>query len=129
MTTTPLHVLYVDDDADIRTIVEMALGLDPGIDLRVARSGKHALEIVGGGEWRPDVVVLDVMMPAMDGPTTMSAMRSVEGLETIPILFMTARARDADLAEYHRMGAAGTIKKPFDPLQLATEVRALAGPR
>jgi CheY-like chemotaxis protein len=124
-----LHLLYVDDDADIRTIVEMALGLDPGIQLRVAPSGTHALDIIDRGDWRPDVVVLDVMMPGMDGPATLAAIRLRAQMADTPILFMTARARDTDLAEYRRLGAVGTILKPFDPLQLATEIRALATPR
>lgn len=121
---TPLKLLYVDDDSDIRTIVEMALTLDPGIEARTAPSGRDAIAIVAGG-WHPDVFVLDVMMPDMDGPATLRALRELPGMGTTPALFMTAKARDADIAGYRTEGAAGVIRKPFDPLMLATEIRTL----
>lgn len=122
---TRLKILYVDDDDDIRTIVEMALGLDPLIAARVAQSGTEALEIAGGHDWTPDVMVLDVMMPGMDGIATLQALRKIAGLETTPALFMTAKGREADIERYRAEGAVGVILKPFDPLQLAKEIRTL----
>lgn len=120
-----LNILYVDDDDDIRTIVELALGLDPLIAARVAQSGAEALDIAGADDWKPDVLVLDVMMPGMDGIQTLRALRRIAGLETIPALFMTAKGREADIERYRAEGALGVILKPFDPLQLAKEVRTL----
>jgi two-component system, OmpR family, response regulator len=122
---TSLELLYVDDDDDIRTIVEMALGLDPLMTVRTAASGAAALALVEAEGWRPDVMVLDVMMPGMNGIETLRALRAIEGLATVPALFMTAKGREADIHVYRAEGAAGVILKPFDPLQLATEIRTL----
>ncbi|QDZ08261.1 response regulator [Sphingomonas panacisoli] len=123
--TGPLKLLYVDDDRDIRTIVEMALSLDPTIDVRTAISGQEAVAFAATTDWRPDVLVLDIMMPGMDGLATLRALRELPGLGATPALFITAKARDADIARYRDEGAAGVILKPFDPLQLATEIRTL----
>lgn len=123
--TRPLKLLYVDDDTDIRTIVEMALALDPAIEARTAKSGPEAIALISAVDWRPDVFVLDVMMPEMDGITTLHALRALPGMDDTPALFMTAKARDADIARYREEGAVGVILKPFDPLQLATEIRTL----
>jgi len=125
----PLKLLCVDDDPDIRTIAVMALELDSGIAVRAVPSGAAALTILRGDSWRPDAVLLDVMMPAMDGPATLSAIRALGGYDDLPVIFMTARARDSDLASYRRQGAMGIIVKPFDPLHLAEDVRALVESR
>lgn len=122
---TALKLLYVDDDPDIRTIVEMALALDPKIEARTVKSGRDAIALVTTSGWRPEVFVLDVMMPEMDGIATLRALRALPGMETTPALLMTAKAHDADIARYREEGAAGVILKPFDPLQLATEIRTL----
>ena len=122
-----LRILYVDDDQDIRHIVKLSLALDPAIELRVCADGPQALEAVEADDWRPDLVMLDVMMPRMDGPTLMMALRAVTGFATTPFIFVTARARAADVQNYHAAGAVGVILKPFNPLTLAADVRALTG--
>jgi CheY-like chemotaxis protein len=122
--TSPLSVLYVDDDADIRTIVELALALDPAITARTAPSGKAAIAALATTDWTPDVIVLDVMMPDMTGPETLAALRRNPRLAETPVLFMTARGRDTDIAGYRALGAAGVILKPFDPLHLPAQLRA-----
>ena len=119
---TSLAVLFVDDDADIRTIVTLALSLDPAMALTTAGSGAEALELVRSG-LSPDVVLLDVMMPEMSGPALMT--RLSDQAARLPVIFMTANAREADLASYRALGAAGVIVKPFDPLTLAREIRTL----
>ena len=119
---TPLRVLYVDDDPDIRHIVSLSLSLDPLIEARLAGSGEEALALLQE-RYRPDVAVLDVMMPGMDGLTLLDRMRANAATASIPVLFMTARARDADVAVYLDRGAAGVIVKPFDPLSLAEAIR------
>lgn len=121
---TPLSVLYVDDDEDIRTIVRMALSLDPGLNLTEAASGKEALALIAAG-LRPDVAVLDVMMPGMHGPVVMQRLHADPETAALPVIVMTAKARAADLAFYREAGAIGVIAKPFDPLQLAGQVRTL----
>jgi two-component system, OmpR family, response regulator len=119
-----LHILYVDDDADIRTIVEMSLSLDPGIKLTVCGSGFEALALVDA-ELRPDVAVLDLMMPGMDGLELLDALRAREGLAHLPVIFITARGRQRDLDMLTERGALGIIVKPFDPMGLAQQVRSL----
>jgi CheY-like chemotaxis protein len=123
MTTTNLRVLYVDDDDDIRAIVEMALALDESIDLRLAGSGEEAIELVRSAGWRPDVVILDVMMPGLSGPATL---QRIEAITTVSAIFMTAHVRSCDLSGFRRHAVVGVITKPFDPLQLAYEIRMLA---
>lgn len=120
---TRLALLYVDDDADIRTVVSMALGLDPGITLQAAGSGAEVLTVLAAG-YRPDAVVLDVMMPGMDGPALLERLRAWPATARVPVIFMTARGRQADIDFYTARGAAGVIVKPFDPLTLAAQVRA-----
>ena len=118
-----MRVLYVDDEDDIREIAELSLGLDPEFEVRSAASGVIALEIMA--DWRPDVVLLDVMMPQMDGPATLAAMRDREATAGIPVVFVTARAQRTEIQGFATLDAAGVIAKPFDPMMLASEVRAL----
>lgn len=125
--TAPLSLLYVDDDVDIGTIVQMALRLDPTISFRTAASGAEALRIVRDTEWLPDVIVLDVIMPDMGGLELLSLLRVRPHLRDLPVVFMTAKGRDADLATYKKIGAQGIILKPFDPLGLAVRLRAILG--
>ncbi|BBF68040.1 response regulator [Sphingomonas bisphenolicum] len=122
-----LRILYVDDDKDIRHIVKLSLALDPLIELRLCADGAEALEVAATGAWRSDLVMLDVMMPRMDGPTLMVALRELAGFADIPFVFVTARAREADVQSYHAAGARGVILKPFNPLTLAGSVRTLVG--
>ena len=120
---TDLAVLYVDDDKDIRHIVNLSLSFDPHMKCRVAGSAAEALEMLDSG-WTPDVAVLDVMMPMMDGPTLLQHIRARPRTADLPILFLTARGRPADIAGYYALGATGVIIKPFDPVRLASDIRA-----
>jgi len=120
----PLAILCIDDDPDIRTIAAMALALDPAIAVRGAASGADAIALLREEAWRPDAIMLDVTMPGMDGPATLAAIRAL-GLDEVPVIFMTARARKTDLDSYDLLGADGVIVKPFDPLSLADDVRSL----
>lgn len=118
-----LQVIYVDDEPDIRTIVEMALGLDPDIDLRIAESGRQALAMLDTG-WVPDIALLDLMMPEMSGKDLLGHIRARPEFAQLPVVFVTASARQDDVDRYRREGADGVIIKPFDPLALAQTVRA-----
>jgi two-component system, OmpR family, response regulator len=73
----------------------------------------------------PDVILLDAMMPDMNGQTTLAEIRKLPGYSAVPVIFMTARARQADVDAYRQAGAVGVIVKPFDPLTLARQVRGL----
>jgi len=124
-----LRVFYVDDDDDIRLIASMALRIDPGIEVRAVSSGQDALALLDQGKWRPDVILLDVMMPGMDGFGLQHALRERNEVKGVTTIFMTARASRAGLEEYTASGADGVILKPFDPVQLAAEVRRIAASR
>ena len=118
-----IEILYVDDDDDIRTIVELSLGMDPDIRLETFASALPALERLKS--WSPDAVLLDVMMPDMDGPTLLALFRQQSADTDTPVIFMTAKGRDADISYYRALGAVGVILKPFDPLHLAREIRTI----
>jgi diguanylate cyclase (GGDEF)-like protein len=115
-------LLYVDDDADIREIVEMSLSLDG--DLRVLSSDGGERALVKMRVEKPDLVVLDVMMPIMDGPTMLKRMRAEPDLRHIPVIFMTAKSNPEETARL-REAAIGVIAKPFDPMALGGQVKAL----
>lgn len=117
-----ITVLYVEDEADIRSVTEFALE-DEGFELMPCSSGKEALEKVA--TMTPDLILLDVMMPGMDGPTTLKTLRELPHLVATPAIFMTAKVQPAEVAEYKALGALGVISKPFDPMQLADEIRSL----
>ncbi|RYG13647.1 MAG: response regulator [Caulobacteraceae bacterium] len=119
-----LNLLHVDDEPDIREVAAFALELDPDISLTSASSGEQALEMLQGG-LRPDVILLDVMMPRLDGPGTLARLRELPGLETTPVIFMTARVQASECDQYIAMGAIGVITKPFDPMTLAGQVNDL----
>ena len=116
-------VLYVDDEPDIRQVVELALGLVDGLTVHTCDSGERALEKLP--ELKPDLVLLDVMMPGTDGPTTLGRMRANPALASIPVVFMTAKAMPQEVARFRQLGSAGVIAKPFDPMGLPGEVDGL----
>ena len=118
-----MRVLYVDDEPEIREIAEIALSLDPDFEVRTAGSGAAALDIMA--EWKPDVVLLDVMMPKMDGPELLGKIRTLDDLSSLPVIFVTARAQRSELQTFHTLDSAGVIAKPFDPMTLALEVRKI----
>lgn len=120
----PLRILCVDDDPDIRTITAMALGLDSGMTVRSAGSAAEMMAILGEEGRCPDAILLDVMMPDTDGLGALARIRA-HGCTDVPVIFMTARARQADIDTYLAAGAVGVIVKPFDPLGLAAELRRL----
>ncbi|MFN3877336.1 MAG: response regulator [Brevundimonas sp.] len=120
----PITLMHVDDEPDIREVAAMALELDPEISLTSMASGEAALEQLSAGA-RPDVILLDVMMPQMDGPGVLSALRRMEGLAETPVIFMTARAQSGEIDRFKTLGAIGVITKPFDPMTLASQVRDL----
>lgn len=115
------RILYVDDEADLREVAQMSLELDPDLEVRTCSNGVDAIEFVR--TWDPDLVLLDMMMPGMDGETTFRRIRQAAGTDAPPIAFITARASENDRAKFMELGAAGVIAKPFDPMTLAIEAR------
>jgi CheY-like chemotaxis protein len=115
------RVLHVDDEPDIREVVAMALDLDRAFAVKGCSSGGEAL--LAAAEWSPNLILLDVMMPGMDGPMTLARLRRSPKTATIPIVFMTARAQSREIEHFVSLGAEGVIPKPFDPMTLAACVR------
>jgi CheY-like chemotaxis protein len=124
MPDRPLNrICYVEDDEDIQRIVRLSL----------ERVGKMTVEVVGDPtkaieamtEFRPDLVMLDWMMPAMDGPALFRQMKLRPETQALPVVFITAKAAHRDLEELMKMGAAGTISKPFNPKDLPGQLRAI----
>jgi CheY-like chemotaxis protein len=121
----PLLVLYVDDDEDLRDVATYALRLDESMTVRVAASGAAALALIDSEAVRPDVILLDVMMPGMDGPAVLEALRTRPGFSATPVIFVTARAHASEKSGYLKSTVAGLITKPFDPVTLAGDVRRI----
>jgi len=116
-------ILYVEDEPDIQTVAKLALESVGGFDLLVCASGVEALE--KARDFAPDVILLDVMMPGMDGPDTLQALRKVDGLAETPAIFLTAKAMPSEIERYKGLGALDVIAKPFDPMALADQVRGI----
>jgi two-component system OmpR family response regulator len=116
------RILVVEDDPDTQVIVSFALGRGSFV-IEVCGTGAEALEKAPAFE--PDLVLLDVMLPFMDGPSILREMRRRSSLASVPVIFMTARAQPEDVAEYRSLGSLDVIAKPFDPMTLAENVRAI----
>jgi len=125
MNPQPLNILHVEDDADIRLVAGMAMALDPAMTVTSVESGGAALRMLTEGAFRPDLLLLDVMMPDMDGMRLVAEARRLPGMEAVPAIFLTARTRPGDIALYRAAGSLGLIIKPFDPVTLAQQIRAL----
>ncbi|HYU41701.1 MAG TPA: response regulator [Vicinamibacteria bacterium] len=120
-----MKVLIVDDEPDIRRIAKLGLSRVGGMEVVEAANGAEAL--VRAKEDKPDAVLLDVMMPGLDGPSTLARLREDPATSGIPVVFLTAKAIAAELERLKVLGAAGVLTKPFDPMTLARELRAVLG--
>jgi len=118
-------VLLVDDDPDIRKIVEVALRAVAGWDVLLAASGPEAIALAE--QHAPDVILLDVMMPSMDGPATLARLKQNPTTAGIDVVFMTAKVQKAEIERLESLGARGVIRKPFDPLLLSRDLRRCVG--
>jgi CheY-like chemotaxis protein len=124
MNATALRtVLYVDDEPDIRAIVQIALGLSKDLTIHTGESGAQGLQLAR--ELHPDVLLLDVMMPGLDGPGTLHKLRADPTIAHIPVIFVTAKAMPREIAQFRELGAVGVIAKPFDPMQLVQQLQSL----
>jgi len=123
MHATLNRLLYVDDDPDIQIIASMALVEIGGLDLRMCSSGREALACYA--DFAPQLLLLDVMMPGMDGPATLEALRRSPGWAATPAVFVTAKVRNQERQRYLDLGAVEVIPKPFDPMTLADQLRTV----
>jgi two-component system OmpR family response regulator len=117
------RLLYVDDDPTLTLLTRISLERVGGFTVKTCASGPEALAEVKA--FAPDLILLDVMMPVMDGPATLQALRRLPSLADIPVIFMTAKVQDDELARYRELGAADVIGKPYDPVKLPDLVRAI----
>ena len=117
------RILYVEDDPDIQTVAKLALEMLGGYTLKICSSGSEAIESIGAFE--PQLILLDVMMPGMDGPTTLGCLRELPQFANTPVIFMTAKVQPNEVAGYKALGAIDVIPKPFDPMILAGQVQAI----
>ena len=116
-------ILYVEDEPDIRTVAQLALETVGGFTVKVCGNGEEALQ--AGPTFKPDLLLLDVMMPGMDGPTTLAALRKDPSMKNTPVIFMTAKVQPSEIQHYRDMGALDVIAKPFNPMTLAEQVRSI----
>lgn len=123
MTHKLLNVLCVDDDPDVNLVAQLCMESEGGFSVTTANSGKEALKILENTI--PSAILLDVMMPEMDGFSTLKALRQNRSLDDVPVIFMTARAISHEMDEYLALGANGALSKPFDPMTLSAQVAEL----
>lgn len=117
------RILYVEDEPDIQEVARLALEMVGGFEVEVCGSGQDA--VVRAPEYRPDLILLDVMMPEMDGPTTLAALRRIPELRETPVIFMTAKVQVHEVAHYKELGALDVVAKPFDPMTLSATVAGI----
>lgn len=115
------RILYVEDEPDIQAVAKIALETVGGFELKICSTGQEA--IAAGPDFAPDLLLLDVMMPGMDGPTALAELRRLPGLGEIPAIFMTAKVQPQEIEHFKSLGAMEVIAKPFDPMALAEMLR------
>jgi len=115
------RIIYVDDEADVREIAALALEFDPDFEVMTCDSGEAALELAA--RWHPHLMLLDYMMPNLDGPGTLIRLRQTPDGAHFPVAFVTARLQSQDVARMIALGAAGVVPKPFDVMTFAATAR------
>jgi CheY-like chemotaxis protein len=120
----PLNrILLVEDDPDIQTVTSMALGSFGGYTVHVCGSAREAID--SAASFLPDLILLDVMMPGMDGLDTLKALREIPATATTPVIFLTARVQPADVALYSELDSLAVIRKPFEPSALVETIHGI----
>jgi CheY-like chemotaxis protein len=119
------RILIIDDEDDIRQVAAMSLETVAGWDVVTASSGTQG--ICRAQDEQPDAILLDVMMPGMDGPTTFQEIRKNPGTAGIPVILLTAKVQGPDQKRFANLGVSGVLFKPFDPLTLAAQMSEALG--
>lgn len=117
-------ILYVEDEEDIVAIAQVALEDIGGFTVKYCASWKDVLNAVSE-KFQPDMILLDVMVPGMDGPTILAELRKRPGFEKIPAIFMTAKVQSDEIEKYKQMGVVDIITKPFDPMKLSDKLNQI----
>lgn len=116
-------ILMVEDEPDIQTVAKLSLESIGGFNVEVCSSGQEAIDRAPG--INPDLILLDVMMPGMDGPTTLVELKKMPELSSTPVVFMTAKVQPQEIQQYKEYGAIDVIPKPFDPMSLADNLNKI----
>jgi len=119
------RVLVIDDEDDIREVAQLALEAVAGWEVFGASSGAEGLRIAA--ERVPDAILLDVMMPEMDGPSTFRALRAQPATAEIPVILLTAKVQASDRTRFQDLGVSGVLTKPFDPMELSRQIEEVLG--
>ena len=120
------RVLYVEDEPDIQAVARVALEAVGGFEVQIYNSGNDAMDHLDAIKaFNPDVILLDVMMPGMDGPSTLAALRKEDRFSQTPVIFMTAKVQPHEVADFKAMGALDVIPKPFDPMSLSECIKKI----
>lgn len=117
------RILMVDDEPDIRIVAHLSLTAVGGFSVELCSSGQEAIQKAEA--FAPDLILLDVMMPGMDGPTTLGKLRGLPALEHTPVIFMTAKVQPQEVARLKATGALDVLAKPFDPMTLPDSLRRI----
>jgi len=123
MPTSLEKILYVEDEKDIQTIAEIALKDIGGFTVKLCDSGREAIEKIA--EFTPDLILLDVMMPDMDGPDTLRELRKIPAFSQTPAIFMTAKVLPDEVSALRNEGVIDVIAKPFNPMELSNQIREI----
>ena len=119
------RILLIDDEVDIHRITQVGLMMEAGWELLTSQSGEEGIDMAASEQ--PDAILLDVMMPGRDGVATLKLLQESSQTQTIPVIFMTAKAQSADRRQLYKLGAQGVITKPFDPMTLASQISGFLG--
>ncbi|MBB5316154.1 response regulator [Tunturibacter empetritectus] len=119
------RILIIDDEDDIREVAALSLEATAGWEILTASSGAEGIDIASAEQ--PDAILMDVMMPGVDGPTTFARMQQTPAISRIPVLLLTAKVQGVDQRRFAGLGLAGILFKPFDPLTLADQISTALG--
>ena len=114
------RILIIDDEEDIREVAALSLEATAGWEILMARSGAEGIEVAT--KHQPDAILMDVMMPGVDGPTTFRTMQGLPAVSAIPVILLTAKVQGVDQRRFAGLGVAAVLFKPFDPLTLAQQI-------
>ena len=117
------RILYAEDEPDVQTVVEIIIQSMSDYEIKICDNGERLLECVE--DYNPDLILLDVMMPEMDGPTTFKNLQLNEKTKSIPVIFMTAKAQVHEVQLFQETGVIGVITKPFDPVALCSDIQKI----
>ena len=123
MTGALIKIMSIEDDPDIQAVTRLALEDIGGFTVEICSNGVEALKAIP--DFKPDLILLDAMMPGMDGPETLSALRLLPESRNTPVVFMTAKVMPGEIDKFKKLSAQDIIAKPFDPLTLSDRIREI----